>query len=201
MPRKYGTPGSRAGRIGNLPAVRPVIAVFGSSTTPPDDPWWERGIRCGRLLAAAGFDVATGGYGGLMEAVSSGARDAGTGRVIGVTAPPCFPMRSGANPFVTEEIPASTMTERIHTIVGLAAGFVVLDGSIGTLTELLVAWNVAYVDRLSQPTSKPIVAVGERWGEVVPYLRDRAATNGDLVMCVDDVGAAVGAVQRLLAEV
>jgi predicted Rossmann-fold nucleotide-binding protein len=127
-----------------------------------------------------------------MEAVSLGAREGGAARVIGVTAPPCFPMRSGVNPFVTEEIPASSMTERIHAIVGLAAGFVVLDGSIGTLTELLVAWNVAYVDRLSQPTSRPIVAVGERWSEVVPYLTDRAATNGDLVTCVGGVEDGVG---------
>jgi uncharacterized protein (TIGR00725 family) len=184
--------------VGTLPAVRPVIAVFGSSTTPPGDPWWDAGVRCGRLLAEAGYDVATGGYGGLMEAASQGARAGGAGRVIGVTAPPCFPMRSGVNPYVTQEIPASSMTERIHTIVGLAAGFVVLDGSIGTLTELLVAWNVAYVDRLSQPTSKPIVTVGERWAEVVPYLTHRAATNGDLVKVAADVDEAVAVLLRLL---
>jgi uncharacterized protein (TIGR00725 family) len=178
--------------------VRPVIAVFGSSTTPPGDPWWDRGVRCGRLLTAAGYDVATGGYGGLMEAVSKGARDAGARRVIGVTAPPCFPMRSGVNPYVTEEIPAASMTERIHTIVGLADGFVVLDGSIGTLTELLVAWNVAFVDRLSQPTTRPIVAVGEKWAEVVPYLTDRTATNGDCVVCVEDTEEAVARLRRLI---
>jgi uncharacterized protein (TIGR00725 family) len=171
--------------------MRHAVAVFGSSTTPESDPWWGRGVRCGRLLAEAGYDVATGGYGGLMEAVSKGARDGGAHRVIGVTAPPCFPMRTGVNPFVTEEIAASSMTERIHTIVGLADGFVVLDGSIGTLTELLVAWNVAYVDRLSQPASRPIVTVGERWAEVIPYLTERAATNGDLVTVAAGVEEAV----------
>lgn len=176
----------------------PTIAVFGSSTARPGDAWWERGEQCGTLLAEAGYRVATGGYGGLMEAVSKGASRAGA-RVYGVTAPACFPRRPGPNVFVDEEIPAPTITERIHRILSMSAGFVVLDGSLGTLTELLVAWNVAYIDRQAGLAARPVVAVGERWREVVPYLTDRAATDGGLVTVVDDVPAAVAEIRTRVA--
>jgi uncharacterized protein (TIGR00725 family) len=135
--------------------MRPVIAVFGSSTSRPGDGWWEQGLECGRRLAAAGYDVATGGYGGLMQSVSQGAAEAGA-RVYGVTAPPCFPYRPGPNEFVDEEIPAATIPERMERIIDLGAGYIVLDGSIGTLTEMLVAWNIAHIDDLSELPFKPV---------------------------------------------
>ena len=51
-----------------------VVAVFGASVSLPGDQLYEQGVRCGRLLAEAGFGVATGGYAGVMEAVSLGAK-------------------------------------------------------------------------------------------------------------------------------
>ena len=63
-----------------------AVAVFGSSQTEPGSLEWEEARRAGTRLGEAGYAVITGGYGGTMEAVSSGAADAG-GHVIGVTAP------------------------------------------------------------------------------------------------------------------
>ncbi|HEX5630970.1 MAG TPA: DNA-binding protein, partial [Acidimicrobiia bacterium] len=76
--------------------VSRIVAVFGSARSIEGDGDYEAGVRCGELLAAAGFAVSTGGYAGLMEAVSRGARSRG-GTVIGVTAPAVFPDRPGAN--------------------------------------------------------------------------------------------------------
>jgi hypothetical protein len=178
--------------------MAPIIAVFGSSTVPPDDPRFDEGIECGRLLAGAGYAVATGGYGGVMEAVSRGASEAG-GVVYGVTAPESFPDRPGANAYVAEEIPAPTITERIHRMISLADGFIALEGSIGTLTELVMAWNVAYVDRLAGRPAKPVAAVGNRWADVVTRLVPQIATDGDLVACVPTAGEAVGIIRAAVA--
>jgi len=175
--------------------VPPIITVFGSSSSQPGDGWYEQGVSCGRLLGEAGYTVATGGYGGLMEAVSRGASEAGA-RVIGVTAPAAFPGRPGANRWVDEEIPAETLTERIHTMVAMSAAFVALDGSIGTLTELMVSWNVAYVDALWDRPLRPVVAVGERWRDLLPHLTGLLATDGSLVVWAPDVAEAVGEVAR-----
>ena len=158
---------SRHGRRGlPSPAMsRPVITVFGASRSRPGDGHYEAGERCGRLLAEAGFSVATGGYGGLMEAVSRGAQAAG-GAAVGVTAPSVFPDRPGANAFVTEELRAASLVERIHQLTELSVASIALHGSLGTLTELVVAWNVAFVARLGETSpetrccSRPAVAIG-----------------------------------------
>jgi len=173
----------------------PVIAVFGSSAGGPGDPGYEEARLCGRLLAEAGYTVATGGYGGTMEGCSRGAVEAG-GWAIGVTAPAAFPDRPGPNRWVQEELPAATITERIHTILSLSAGCLALDGSIGTLTELVVAWNVAFVAALAGAPGRPVVAVGPRWRSLVPQLAAAIGTNPAPVTLADDVAAAVAALAR-----
>ncbi len=180
-----------------LPAMSRVVAVLGSSAVVPGDPDYEDGRRVGRLLAEAGFAVATGGYGGLMEAVSAGARDA-AGTVIGVTAPSVFPNRSGPNPFLTEERPAAGLIDRYHELVEGSDASIALPGSIGTLTELMVAWNLAFVAPFSGRPAKPVVAVGEVWRRVVSDLSELVGADASLVTCVDGVDEAVAQIARRL---
>jgi uncharacterized protein (TIGR00730 family) len=168
----------------------PIVAVFGASSTTPGDGQYEEAYKCGRLLAEAGFTVLTGGYGGSMHAASKGAADAGS-HVIGVTAPAVFPGREGANAYVAEEIPAETLTGRIDAMIGLASAVIALDGSIGTLTELMIAWNAAFVARFSSSRPMPVVAVGAKWRAIVPDLARLLNTDGSLVSLVDDVDDAV----------
>lgn len=146
-----------------------VVAVVGSSQTQPGTPEWADAERVGMRCAEAGLTVATGGYGGTMEAASKGAADAG-GHVIGVTAPDLFHGRGAANPYVAEVIEATTLTGRIGTITELASGVIALPGSIGTATELLVAWNINHIVRRNGGTRLPAVAVGEAWREVARAL-------------------------------
>ncbi|HHC08677.1 MAG TPA: LOG family protein [Actinobacteria bacterium] len=174
-----------------------VVAVFGASKADPESVLYEAGRRLGRLLAEAGYEVATGGYGGLMEAVSRGAAEAG-GTVIGVTAPTVFPDREGPNVHVTVERRTASLLERIHELVDLSAGSVALPGSLGTATELLVAWNLAFVARFSGERPKPVITVGKTWREIVAFLADELDTDGALVTCVDTVDEAVGELDRRL---
>lgn len=175
----------------------PIIAVFGASRPVPGEPDYEDGVRCGRLLATNGFVVATGGYLGLMEAVSRGAREAG-GSVLGITAPSVFPDRTGANAFVTDERPAACLPERLHAITDVSAASIALPGSLGTLTELLLAWNLAYVARFHRGRPKPVITVGERWADLVDRLAVDLDTDRSLVVSVPTVDAAVDTVRRLL---
>lgn len=175
----------------------PIVAVFGASTVEPGSALWIDGHRCGRLLAEAGCEVATGGYGGLMHAVSEGASEAG-GVVYGMTAPRAFPHRSGPNPFVTHERPAATLGSRIVDLVEIADASIALPGSIGTATELIVAWNYAFVARYAGTAPKPVIAVGSPWIEILPTLSAALDTDGGLVAVVDDVDDAV---RRVLAAI
>ncbi|MEE8457143.1 MAG: LOG family protein [Acidimicrobiia bacterium] len=174
-----------------------TIAVFGASRSVEGDVHYEEAIRCGHLLAQAGFAVATGGYSGAMEAVSRGARQAG-GHVVGVTAPSVFPDRAGANRHLTTETRAGSLIERIGLLADGTAGSIALWGSLGTAAELIVAWNLAYVAPFSDTHPKPIIAVGEPWMSLIPHLEMALATTPDLVTVVRDVDIAVVEISRRL---
>jgi hypothetical protein len=174
-----------------------TISVFGSAQSQPGDGLYEEGVRCGELLAAAGFAVMTGGYGGVMEAVSRGARERG-GTVIGVTAPAVFPDRPGANAFVSHERPAPHLLDRIHDMTCLSAAAIALPGSLGTLTELVAAWNLAFVARFSDGIPKPLLTVGRTWAVLVDHLAATLQADRNLVTTVDTVEEAVADISQRL---
>ena len=62
-----------------------IITVFGSSRPAESDPDYAEARALGAALAAKGFVVCSGGYGGVMEAVSRGAKEAG-GHTLAITA-------------------------------------------------------------------------------------------------------------------
>ncbi len=175
-----------------------IVVVFGSSTTELGTDQYQNAFRLGSLLATASWAVATGGYGGTMEAVSAGAAAVG-GHVIGVTAPTVFPMRGGPNSHVREEVRAGTISERIHLLVDMADAVVALPGSIGTVTELLVAWNDNFVAQFSDRTGRLLVTVGEPLERLVGYLATHFGADAGLVQCVstvDEAAAALGTSSR-----
>ena len=141
--------------------MRQIVVVFGSSRIAPESPAWDEAYRFGRAVAEAGFDLASGGYGGAMEAASRGAKEAGA-LVVGVTAPAVFPQRAGANPYVDLEFPAPTLLSRIERMLDLGRAFLALPGGVGTFTEIAAAWNRAFVDRLAGRAAPPIF-VHESW--------------------------------------
>lgn len=170
----------------------PLVAVFGSSQSLPGDRDYLEGVRCGRLLTEAGFRVATGGYGGLMEAVSRGAAESG-GHVTAVTAPALFPNRTGANEYANVETPHPSLPTRLAGLLDESIASISLPGSIGTWTELMVAWNAAFLERLRGAEPNPVIAVGAEWASLVDAVGGRVGSR-DLVVVVDDVEQAVSIV-------
>src|SRR5262245_49773559 len=100
------------------------VAVLGSASIREDDPRFEAARQLGGLLAAEGWTVVTGGYGGLMVAASRGARERG-GNVVGL------PMSGWAtispNPWSTELRWADSYGERLGHLLACDA-VVALDG-------------------------------------------------------------------------
>lgn len=157
-----------------------AVAVFGSSQTLVGSEDWLAAEQVGGTLAGAGLAVITGGYSGTMEAASKGALQSG-GHTIGVTAPGLFTGRPGANEFVAEEIEARTLSERIGIMMEMARGVIALPGSIGTATELLMAWNTNHIVRRNSGSRLPTVAVGREWQMVADTLvTEVAAFAGDI---------------------
>lgn len=168
-----------------------VITVFGSSRPAPGSADYETSRALGAALARAGFAVCTGGYGGTMEGVSRGAREAG-GHVIGVTAEV---FRSRANAWVAEEVRVKTWQERLFELIRRGQGYVVLPGGTGTLAELAVVWemlNKSFLDR------KPLVVLGDFWRTVLEVVEQKEDA-GRLVLQAQDPQAAVRLLQTHLS--
>lgn len=143
---------------------RGIISVFGSSRPQPGSASYEQARTVGRLLAEAGFAVATGGYTGTMAAVSDGAASAG-GHVIGVGCTQIEHFRPGGlNRWVVEAIHYETLRERLYHLVVENDGMVALPGGIGTLSEMALAWSLLQVGEVNR---RPLVLLGDIWRDAM----------------------------------
>jgi uncharacterized protein (TIGR00730 family) len=137
-----------------------VISVFGSAAPKPGSEAFESARLVGRLLAEAGFAVATGGYSGTMTAVSQGASEAG-GHVIGVTSAQIEQFRPmAANQWVAEEIKYESLRDRLMHLVLNNDGMIALPGGIGTLSEMTLAWSFLQVGEVNP---RPLALIGDMW--------------------------------------
>ena len=142
-----------------------IITVFGSSRPREDHADYQEARLLGRALAEAGFAVCSGGYAGVMEAVSRGANEAG-GKTYGVTAE--F-FKAKANAWVDKEIRVKTWQERLFELVRLADGFVTCKGGTGTLVELAVVWEMLNKSVIG---AKPFAVLGNFWTPVLDRVRE-----------------------------
>ena len=180
-----------------------VISVFGGSSPLPGTPPYDEARQLGRLLAEAGFAVATGGYSGTMEAASRGAAEAG-GHVIGVT---CRHLervfaRLGANAWVKEEIPYETLRDRLNHLVEKCDAAMALPGGIGTLSEVALTWSLLQTREIPL---KPFVLIGENWRASLHTFYHSAdgyvpAEHWQLLAFAPDVHTAARSVTQSLKE-
>ena len=133
------------------PERLPVVSVIGDARL--EEPGAiSQAQQLGAALMEAGFRIVTGGLGGVMEAVSRGARQAPgwrDGRIIGIL--PSY-LASDASPWCDIVIPTGMQLAR--NVLVVASGDVVLafGGGSGTLSEIAIAWQLG----------RPIVALGNR---------------------------------------
>ncbi len=125
----------------------------------------------GRLLAEAGAVVVTGGLGGVMEAASKGASEAG-GITLGLLP---GADRSGANPWLTVAVPTGMGEARNALVARAADGLVAVGGEWGTLSEIalsrkagkpvagLDSWELEGIDRFDT-AAEAVTALLRRLG-------------------------------------
>jgi uncharacterized protein (TIGR00730 family) len=159
-------------------------------------PAYQEAYELGKLLAARGWAVLTGGYIGTMEAVSRGASEAG-GHVIGVTCDEIESWRPvGPNPWVAEEMRYPTLRERLYALIDHCDAALALPGGIGTLAEIAVMWAEIQVGR-EQP--QPLICIGEGWKAIFSGLIQH---HGDYIAeqdlaLIDFAGTPAAAVELL----
>jgi len=143
--------------MSGIPAGLKLVSVFGGRHPAPGDEEYQQAVRLGSLLAGMGYGVMSGGYSGVMEAVSRGAVEAG-GAAIGVTME--IFGRLSPNPYLTSEIRSRDFFERLEVLTSKADGFIALRGGMGTLTEIGLVWNMLQTRAMLH---KPLILLGAFW--------------------------------------
>jgi hypothetical protein len=139
--------------------MRKAITVFGSSIPIEGDKEYAAAYKLGCLLAQQGFDINTGGYAGIMEAVSKGAVE-NDGKARGIT---LQYVNWPANKYLTEEIKCKTLFERITELIERGDAYIILQGGTGTLLEMAAVWEHMNKNLMN---IKPIVCHSLMWKEI-----------------------------------
>jgi uncharacterized protein (TIGR00730 family) len=160
-----------------------TITIFGSSIPGEDDEQYKFAYKLGASLAKNGFNICTGGYGGIMEAASKGAYD-NAGFIYGVT---IDLWNKDPNPYITVEVREQKLFERITKLLELGDAYIILQGGTGTLLEFAAVWEFANKN-LQQP--KPIICHSTMWKEIVNVMNKQMALEKrkkDLIKCCNSV--------------
>jgi len=126
-----------------------IISVIGAGACSSE--LYAMAVEVGRLVAQRGATLVTGGLGGVMEAASKGAWEAGgitVGILPGVSS-------SDANKYVTIPITTGLSHARNIIVVRSADAVIAVSGEYGTLSEIAIALKLG----------KPVVGI-QTWGSI-----------------------------------
>ena len=147
-----------------------IVTIFGGSRCRHNSPEYIEAKQLGSLLAEAGFTICTGGYLGVMEAASRGAREMG-GRVYGIV---MNQFKSEPNRYLTDKVATDHFYDRLQNLITRSVGFVALRGGMGTVTEVSLVWNKLQTGVLAK---RPLVLVGDCWMPVIDALKKNLAVS------------------------
>jgi uncharacterized protein (TIGR00730 family) len=162
-------PGADRDITSSVDIRRAEIAVLGSARLTENDDWWAHAHQLGMLLAGEGFVIVTGGYGGLMAAVSRGAHEMG-GRVVGL------PMQHWTaiepNPWNVDLRWSGNYGSRINHMLRCDA-VIALPGGVGTLSEMAMVWAASQTEK----RALPLVLLGACWPPVIESVREHLVVS------------------------
>jgi uncharacterized protein (TIGR00725 family) len=139
---------------------QPIVTIFGGSRCDETCAEYTQAHRIGELLAEAGYTICTGGYLGVMEAASRGAREKG-GRVLGIV---MNQFKAEPNRYLTDKVATNHFYERLQHLITRSVGFIALRGGMGTVTEVSLVWNKLQTRVIDY---RPLVLLGDCWPPVV----------------------------------
>lgn len=170
-----------------------IVTIFGGSRCEENSDEYKQAKELGRKLAEAGFTICTGGYLGVMEAASKGAREKG-GRVLGIV---MNQFKSEPNRYLTDKVATKHFYERLQNLIDRSVGFVALRGGMGTVTEISLVWNKLQTGVI---TPRPLILLGECWKEVVNCWMENLVVTEKDASILNFAADAEAACQIILAK-
>lgn len=153
----------------------PMITVFGSARTLPEDKYYKDAVKLGKMLVKNNYGVITGGGGGIMEAANKGAFEE-DGISIGLNIE--LPMEQIPNPYQSVSLDFRYFFIRKVCFLKYSVGAVVYPGGFGTLDELFEVITLVQTRRIPP---LPIILVGrDFWDPVTDWIKTSLLSNNKI---------------------
>ena len=170
-----------------------IVTIFGGAKCVEQSEEYAQARSVGALLAESGFTICTGGYLGVMEGASRGARERG-GRVLGVV---MNQFKSEPNRYLTDKVASAHFYERLQNLITRSVGFIAIRGGAGTVTELSLVWNKLQTKVIE---ARPLVLLGNCWPPVIEALRSNLVVSEQDISLLDFARTPEEAVQIIIKK-
>jgi hypothetical protein len=159
----------------NLADIHPAISIFGSSRCKEGDLLYTRTYNLSRLLAKNGFNIITGGGGGVMEAANRGASEEGA-KSVGINIE--LPLEQKPNPYSNIRLNYRYFFVRKVMFLKYAVAFIMLPGGFGTLDECFEAITLIQTKKMKP---FPVILVDSSyWNGLIEWIREKLLSSGTI---------------------
>jgi uncharacterized protein (TIGR00730 family) len=159
----------------NLSDLQPAITFFGSARCRKGEELYENTYSLAKMLAKNGFNIITGGGGGVMEAANKGAKEGGA-KSIGINIE--LPFEQKPNPYSTIKLSFRYFFVRKVMFLKYAMAYIVMPGGFGTLDEFSEALTLIQTKKMKP---FPIVLVGSSyWNGLIEWMKTTQLDTGKI---------------------
>ena len=144
------------------------VSIFGSARIKPDTKEYKKVYTLAKELAENGADIVTGGGPGLMEAANAGVKEGSSSKAKSFGIRVDLPFEATPNEHLDIKFYHKRFSSRLDEFMRISHAVVVTPGGIGTLLELLYAWQLIQVNHIS---ARPIILVGDMWNGFLDWVK------------------------------
>ena len=144
------------------------VSIFGSARIKKNTNEYNQVYELAKKLAQNKADIVTGGGPGLMEAANVGAKEGSPdSKSFGLHID--LPFETTPNDHLDVTFHHKKFSSRLDEFMRISHAVVVTPGGIGTILELMYAWQLIQVDHI---TPRPIILLGDMWNGLINWMKD-----------------------------
>ena len=149
----------------SLSEIHPAVSIFGSARCKKNDPLYDKTLKLSKAIAKNGFNIITGGGGGVMEAANKGAKEAGV-KSVGINIE--LPFEQKPNPYSNVRLSYRYFFVRKVMLVKYAVAYIIMPGGYGTLDECFEAMTLIQTKKVKP---FPVILVGSSyWKGLIEWI-------------------------------
>ncbi|MCX8021365.1 MAG: TIGR00730 family Rossman fold protein [Syntrophorhabdaceae bacterium] len=157
----------------NLADIQPAVSIFGSARCERCDPLYDKALKLAKVLGKHGFNIITGGGGGVMEAANRGAKEAGV-KSVGINIE--LPFEQKPNPYANIKLSFKYFFIRKVMFIKYAMAFIIMPGGFGTLDECFEAITLVQTKKVKP---FPVILVDSSyWKGLIDWLNETVLKQG-----------------------